>query len=153
MFSGFGIAGGTASSGGSGGLSSPAARMVSMSRIMHSSKRVSRKMSRHPRRTACMEGEEGVDFRAVEPQPGQLVPWMLVIRIVKPVAALLPVPRDRRVEPLAQVFDIALEGGDRDAEFVQEILDRYHVPVTQHPLDFVEAFGAVHPSPSRLLLG
>src|SRR3989344_6089273 len=151
MFSGFGIAGGTASSGGSGGLSSPAARMVSMSGIMRSSKRVSRKMSRHPRRTACMEGEEGVDFRAVEPQPGQLVPWMLGIRIVEPVTVLLPVPWDRRVEPLAQIFDVALEGGLGDAEFIQEIPDRHHVSVAQHPLDFEEAFGAVHPSPSHLL--
>ena len=44
-----------------------------------------------------MEGEEGVDFRAVEPQAGQLVPWMLGIRIVEPVTVLLPVSWDRRV--------------------------------------------------------
>jgi len=100
-----------------------------------------------------MEGEQGVNFGTVEPQTGQFMPWVFLVGIVEPVTVFLPVPRNRRVEPLAQVFDIALEGGDRDAEFVQEILDRYHVPVTQHPLDFVEAFGAVHPFPSRLLLG
>ena len=48
------------------------------------------------------------------------------------------------MQPVAQVFHVALEGGARDVEFVEEDLDRHQAALVQHLVDAVETFGAVH---------
>ena len=93
------------------------------------------------------EREEGPDLRLVQPQPGEGVAGRGRGVVGEPVAALSPVPLDRRVQPVAQVLEVALEGGARDLELFEKSLDRDDPSLTQQGIDPVEAFGPVHSPP------
>ena len=95
-----------------------------------------------------LHGEQGVDFRGVEPQAGQfeLAAGRAVAFIVA-VAAGVAVPGDGRVEAIAQVFEVALDGGGRDFQRFDEDLKRDDAAFGDELVDFVEAFGAIHGIP------
>ena len=92
------------------------------------------------------EREEGPDLGLVEPEPGEGIAGGGRRRRRQPVAASPPVPLDRRVQPVAEILEVAPEGGARDLELLQKGLDRDDPPLAQQSVDAVEAFGPVHPS-------
>ena len=97
------------------------------------------------------EREEGPDLGLVQPQPGKGVARRGRGRLLEAVPARLPIPCDRGVQPVAEILEVALEGGARDFELLEKGLDRDHPPLAQQGIDPVEAFGPVHsPASSNL---
>ena len=92
-----------------------------------------------------VHAQQGVDLALAEPQPRQLVagraragPGGEAIEVVGAVVD------DRRVHPVAQVLQVALERGARHLELLGERLEAHAAAVADQQLDLVEAFGAVH---------
>ena len=85
--------------------------------------------------------QQRVDLLRAEPQAGKLL--NLRLRIVA-VAVGLAIPHDGNIQPRAQIFQIALEGGGRDLEFLAKSSRRHDLLAVNELLDLVEAFGAVH---------
>ena len=88
-----------------------------------------------------LHGEQRVGFRRREPQARQLEARGIG---VEPVAVRRLVPLDRRLEAVAQVFEVALEGGGRNLELFEKDLARHTAPLAQQALDCVEPLGALH---------
>ncbi|WP_235282256.1 hypothetical protein, partial [Methyloterricola oryzae] len=63
-----------------------------------------------------------MDLRGIEPESGQFVSGDRhpAIRLLKAIAPQLPVPDDGGTQPVAQVFQVPLEGGDGDVQFVKK---------------------------------
>ena len=82
----------------------------------------------------------------VEPQPRQFVPRpaLTLGRLAKAIPAGVAVVLNGRVQPVAQVFDVALEGRARHLQFVEKIAQRHQLAVLQQLLNAIKAFGAVH---------
>src|SRR5688572_33013359 len=79
------------------------------------------------------------------PPRSTLFPYTTLFRSArKLVAARLAVPVDRCIHAIAQIFQIALEGGRRDGQFREELLARHGLALLEQPEDAVKAFGAVH---------
>ena len=98
-----------------------------------------------------LEGEERLRLARAEPQARQLVLRPLAgSPRLEAIGLLLAVPHDGRVQPASHVLEVALEGGERDAELPQELADLHPAARLQHLVDFVEPFGAVHSCELRL---
>ena len=91
-------------------------------------------------REQLLHGEQRTNFIGVEPQPGQLETRRIDERRIKPLAARFTIPHHRRMESVAHVFKIALEGRKRDAQFVQELVHAHRTLAFEQLLDFVKAF-------------
>jgi hypothetical protein len=93
--------------------------------------------------------KKGVRLGVVEPQARQLVAraGLPALLFLEAVAALGPVPDDGGVQAAAQVFEIALQRGRGDFQFLLEDMERHHPPGLQQLVDAVEALGAVHSWP------
>ena len=100
-------------------------------------------------REQVLHRQQRADLGGVEPETRELVAVRFAAR--EPVAAGVAVPLDRRVEPVAHVLEIALEGRPRDAELVEQRAQLHRAARGEQLVDLVEAFGAVHPviSPRR----
>ena len=92
----------------------------------------------------AVHGEQCTQLVGAEPEPGQLPERAVGHLVIEAVGFLVAVEGDRRVEAVAQVFEVALEGGARDLERVQELLGADVAPRLQQLLDAVEAFQAFH---------
>ncbi len=92
-----------------------------------------------------LHGQQGMDFRGVEPQARQLV---LAARargaVLEAVTARLAVPDQRAVEAVAQVLDVALERGGRDFQDFEQLGEAHQLALADELVDLVEAFGAIH---------
>jgi hypothetical protein len=95
-------------------------------------------------RQQVLHGDQGVDLRSVEPQPGQFVLATAALRLGVAVAAGLAVPDDRRVQPVAQVFQVALDRGPGHLQLLQEVAESHQPALAEQLVDLVEALGAVH---------
>jgi hypothetical protein len=88
-----------------------------------------------------------MDFARVEPEAGQFVLGAAVrVRRVEAVAAgsSISVPDDGGVEPVAHVFEVALERGARDFQRLLQLGEGHQPPVVNHLVDLVETLSAVH---------
>jgi len=96
----------------------------------------------------CWHGQERMHLARVEPQAGQFVLGAAVgMRGVEAVAAgatSISVPDDRRIEPVAHVFEVALERGARYFQRRHEIDKGHQAPVVDHLVDLVETLSAIH---------
>lgn len=88
--------------------------------------------------------QERIEFACREPQPRQFISRAAGRIGGEAVAARFPVPDDGGMEPVAQVFEVALEGGARNRQRFEEYLQRHHAPLVEKLVDLVEALGAVH---------
>jgi hypothetical protein len=66
------------------------------------------------------------------------------VRGVEAVAAGVPVPDDGCIEPVAHVFEVALQGGARDFQRGHEVDEGHELAVVDHLVDLVEALSTVH---------
>ena len=96
--------------------------------------------------------EEGPDLGLVQPEPGERITGRTRRRFHESIAAAPPIPCDRRVQPIAEILEIALEGGARDFELFEKGLDRDDPPLPQQGIDPVEAFRPVHSSAPSIRL-
>src|SRR5579871_2971962 len=86
-----------------------------------------------------------------EPKTRQLVTWAAG-RLAKAIAVLRAIVLDRRIEPIAHVLQVALEGGTRDGERLFQFRERYRAAGPEQLLDLIKAFGTVHAKlPYRML--
>ena len=92
--------------------------------------------------------EESPDLGLVQPEPGEGVAGRGGGRLHESVAALRPIPRDRCVQAVAEILEIALEGGARDLELFEKRLDGDEPALAEQRIDPVEALGPVHTRPS-----
>ena len=92
-----------------------------------------------------LHGQQGMDFRGVEPQARQfeLAAGVRGAALVA-VAARLAVPDQRAVEAVAQVLDVALERGRRHFQCILQFGEGHQLALADQLVDLVEAFGAVH---------
>src|SRR5216117_1955587 len=96
-----------------------------------------------------VHAEERVRLAGVEPQARQLVARTRA-RLAEAVAVCLAVPFDRRVEALAHVLEVALEGRRRNPEGRSQGGKRHRLAVLQELVDLVEALESFHaPPPAR----
>ena len=98
-------------------------------------------------REQVLHGEERRGFGCVEPQPREFDARGLAALAGEAVAVGVAVVDDRRLHAAAQVFEVALECGRRDLEFVEHFLERRELARRDHLLDFENAFGFVHVAP------
>jgi hypothetical protein len=95
-----------------------------------------------------LHGQERMDFARVEPQAGQFVLRAAVrVRGVEAVAAAsstMAIPDNGRIEPVAHVFEVALQGGARDFQHGHEIDEGHELAIVDHLVDLVEALSAIH---------
>src|SRR5438445_5228589 len=96
-----------------------------------------------------VHAEERIRLAGVEPQARQLVARTRA-RLAEAVAVRLAVPFDRRVEALAHVLEVALEGRRRNPERRLQGRKRNGPAVLQELVDLVEALESFNaPPPSR----
>lgn len=92
-----------------------------------------------------LHGQQGVDFLGREPQTEQFVlPSQLFGGGVEAIAAGVAVMDDRCVQPVAEINEVAFQGGPGDFQFVHQRLKGHHAPVVEHLVELVEAFRLVH---------
>ncbi len=91
-----------------------------------------------------VKSQKRVDFRAVEPQTGQLVTGRVGIGVDEAVAAPLPVVGNRRVQALPHVFQVAAEGGIGHAQHLLEPACGHDAVRVQQLVYFVKTLRAVH---------
>jgi hypothetical protein len=91
-----------------------------------------------------LDGEQGVNLAGVEPDTGQFIPWSGVGRRGEPVSSTFTVPFNGRVEVAPQVFEIAFEGGDGDANLFQKTVHWHAAIGSQEFVDMVKALGLIH---------
>jgi hypothetical protein len=78
-------------------------------------------------------------------RPGSSYLGPLGALLLEAIAHEVAVPDDGGVEPFAHVLEVALEGGERDAELVEEFAHLDHRAARlQQLVDLVEALGPVH---------
>src|SRR5688572_25242970 len=94
-----------------------------------------------------LQRQERLRLRGAEPEAGELVRMALdgFLRL-EAITVLLAVPDDGRVKTIAQVLEVALEGGERHIQLLEESRDRHYPrPARLEELvDLVEALGTVH---------
>ena len=88
--------------------------------------------------------QQGVDFRGIEPEAGQLELRRVSCRRREVVAAGVAIEDDGRVHPVAQVLEIALDRRAGNAERFLDLLEGGEPVFVQQLLDLVEALGTVH---------
>ena len=91
-----------------------------------------------------MEGEKGVKFVAVKPESREFVARRVRLRIAETIAAPGLVVDDRCILPVAQKFEVAVEGGARNLQFAQERADRHDSARAQHPFNPENPLGLTH---------
>jgi hypothetical protein len=98
-----------------------------------------------------MHRQQRVDLSLGKPQAGQFVlhlPSVARIGHGEPVAIAVAVIDDGRIEPLAQVLEVALQRGAADAELVHQVGEGHAAAVADQQFDFVEALSSIHTSGS-----
>src|SRR5262245_14541899 len=88
--------------------------------------------------------QQSADFGGVEPQAWQFVARRILRFARQPIAARFAIPFDRRVQPIAHVFEVALECRARYTERVEKLAELHCTACGEQLVDLVEAFGAVH---------
>ncbi len=91
-----------------------------------------------------VHGQQRVDLVLAEPHARQLVAGARRRALVEAVAVVEGVVDDGRVQPVAQVLQVALERGRRDGQLLAQRREAHAAAAAQQHLDLVEAFGAVH---------
>ena len=100
-------------------------------------------------REKLAHGQQRLDLGRTEPQTGQCVagpapPPIRMRRALQAVPAPAPIPHDGRVQSIAKIFEVALEGRARDAELFEKNLRRHHAAFAQQGIDTIETFRSIH---------
>jgi hypothetical protein len=90
-----------------------------------------------------VHGQQRVDLPVAEPQAGQLAGALAAV-VAETVGVVQAVVDDRRIQPLAQVLQVALQRRAGHLQLGAQGLETDAPAVADQQLDLVEAFGAVH---------
>lgn len=97
-----------------------------------------------------LDQEQGMSFGCVEPHARQSESRTILIFGFVTIAAGIPVPEYRRIQSVAEIFQVSLESGRRNIELFQKFINRYYTASCQHLVNLVKTFAAIHASPRNI---